>query len=206
MLVSADTLLIIVHIFHTYTGYFSDPNYSIEMERGFGEVFQYLKEYWIGLLLLYLAITKRSPVYFGWAILFGYLLIDDSFTVHERLGAKINTYLNFSPMLGLRAQDFGELSVTALFGSCFFALIGLTHYFSDSSARKASRRLFVLLLTLAFFGVVTDMIHIIFKPPAWSLILGIVEDGGEMVVMSVILWFVFCLPKQEILGTREMLC
>ncbi|MEE8224995.1 MAG: hypothetical protein V3R42_04680 [candidate division NC10 bacterium] len=197
LLLSADCLLIVLHIGHISTGYFADPNYSILRQRGFGEVFQYVKQYWIGLLFLYLAITRRSPLYFSWALLFGYLLIDDSFAVHERLGIKISSYMNFSPALRLRAQDFGELAVYAFFGLFFLALTGITYYFSDSSVRRSCRPLFLLLLALVFFGVGMDLFHIMVRSPVWDHILGTIEDGGEMLVMSVIVWFVFLLPSQE---------
>ena len=197
LLLSTDCLLIVLHVLHISTGYFADPNYSISRERGFGEVLQYVKEYWIGLMFLYLAITRRHPLYLSWALLFGYLLIDDSFAVHERLGTRISSYLNFSPALRLRANDFGELAVYALFGLFFLALIGITYYFSDSSIRRNCRPLFLLLLALVFFGVGMDMIHSIARSPVWGHILGIIEDGGEMLVMSVTVWFVFLLPRQE---------
>jgi len=40
-----------------------------------------------------------------WSLLFGYLLLDDSFRIHERMGAQ---YFNLSPTVSLRAKDFGK--------------------------------------------------------------------------------------------------
>jgi len=182
---------------HTYTEYCGDPYYSLAKDRGYAEVFQYIKEYWIGLLFLYLAIKRRNFLYLSWSLLFGYLLLDDSFQIHEKLGSKVGSYFEFSPMLGLRAQDFGELIVSASFGSGFLGLIGLTYYFSDSSIKRTCRCLLVMLLVLVFFGIVMDMVDIMVKSPVWSPILGTVEDGGEMLIMSVIAWFVFLLPELE---------
>lgn len=41
---SADLVLIVLHVVHSTSGLFADSNYSIALERGFGETFQYLKE------------------------------------------------------------------------------------------------------------------------------------------------------------------
>jgi len=206
LLLCTDCLLIVLHVLHISTGYFADPNYSIFRERGFGEVFQYVKEHWIGLLFLYLAITRRSPLYFSWALLFGYLLIDDSFTVHERLGTEISRYFNFSPALRIRPQAFGELAVSAFFGLFFFALIGVSYHFSDTSVRRTCRPLFLLLLALVFFGVGMDTIHSMARSPVWGHILGIIEDGGEMLVMSVTVWFVFLLQDRTRLSEADQVC
>jgi hypothetical protein len=50
-------------------------------ERGYSEIFQYIKEYWIALLLGALAVRQRSVLYLGWSLLFFYLLLDDSLTI-----------------------------------------------------------------------------------------------------------------------------
>ncbi len=42
-------------------------------------------------------------------------------------------------------------------------------------------------------GVVVDMIHIVVPLGTVSFILGVVEDGGEMLVVSLILWYIFLL-------------
>ncbi len=157
----------------------------------------YPKEYWIGLLLLYLALTKHSLVYLSWSLLFGYLLLDDSFQIHEELGAEAISYFKLSPWLGLRAQDFGELIVSGFFGLCFLALIGVAYYFSESSTKRNCKRLLAMLLALVLFGIVIDMVNIIIKSPMWKPVLVTVEDGGEMLVMSVIAWFVFLIPELE---------
>jgi hypothetical protein len=197
LLLSTDVIFIILHIIHTYTAYLGGSSFSIEKDRGYSEVFQYIKEYWIVLLLLYSAIKKRNLLYLSWSALFGYLLLDDSFQIHENLGHKASIYFDFSPILGLRSEDFGELTVSAFFFLCFFLTIGVTYYLSESNDKTTCRHLFLLLLTLVFFGVVVDMIHqMVFSSVLYS-ILGILEDGGEMLVMSVITWFVFLLPQLE---------
>ncbi len=195
LLLSIDTIFIILHIIHTYTDYLGNPNFSIQKDRGYAEIFQYMKEFCIALLLLYSAIKRRNLLYLGWSALFGYVLLDDSLTIHEKIGVRISVY--FSPMLGLRPRDFGELAVFAFFFLFSFLAIGVTYSLSDSDDKRTCRHLFLLFLTLVFFGGAVDMIQQMVRPSVWYPIFGILEDGGEMLVMSVIVWFVLLIPKLE---------
>jgi len=197
LLLSIDTIFIILHIIHTYTDYLGNSNFSIQEDRGYAEIFQYIKECSIGLLLLYLAIKRRNLLYLSWSALFGYVLLDDFLKIHERAGVRASVYFNFSPMLGLRPRDFGELVVFAFFFLLFFLAIGVTYSLSDSDDKRTCRHLFLLFLTLVFFGGAVDMIQQMVRPSVWFPIFGILEDGGEMLVMSVIVWFVLLIPKLE---------
>ncbi|MCF6252358.1 MAG: hypothetical protein L3J75_13985 [Methylococcaceae bacterium] len=170
----------------------SNPLFSIERELGYAEVFQYIKELSIMLLLLKLARNRKQIIFFAWSLLFLYFLLDDSFQIHENLGSFLAHYLEFQPMFYLRAQDFGELSVSMFFGVLLFSFIGGGYLFSDSKAKQVSKYLFILVMYLAFFGVFVDMLHIAI--PWGKSIWGLIEDAGEMVVMSIIVWYVY---KQE---------
>ena len=94
-------------------------------------------------------------------------------------------------MLGLRSRDFGELAVFAFFFLFFFLAIAVTYSRSDSHGKGICRYLFLLFLILVFFGGAVDMIQQMVRPSVWYPIFGILEDGGEMLIMSIITWFVF---------------
>lgn len=140
------------------------------------------------MLLLHVTFRRRSALHFAWSLLFAYLLIDDSLTVHERIGVAVAKYFEFVPAFGLRAEDFGELSVSAVSAATLLILIGAAHYRADPASKQFSKHLFFLLISLAFFGVAADMVHMLFF--SWDFFLALVEDGGEMLVMSIITWFV----------------
>jgi hypothetical protein len=197
LLVATDLVFIILHIIHSYSGILSNPRFSLELDRGYGELFQYLKEYWILLLFGFLAVQKRSPLYLAWSLLFSYRLLDDSLSIHENLGRAISNKFAFSPALNLRAKDFGELVVSASVGLFFLILISIAYRFGDRTSRKTSKHLIVMLFGLALFGIVVDMIHIAVQAPSLDPLFNVVEDGGEMVVMSLIASFVFLLPERS---------
>ena len=196
LFLALDITFIALHIIYTYTGLISNSSFSIEQDRGYAEIFQYFKEYWSVLLLSMLALRKRSFLYLMWSLLFFYLLLDDSLQIHEKLGGFISYKLNFSSWLNLRPQDFGELTVSILVSLFFLIFISTTYYFSDRFSRKISKYLIMALFALALFGIVVDMVHIAVKSPSLNTLLGLIEDGGEQVVMSAIVCFIFSLPER----------
>ena len=188
LLLLADFAFILIHgVYKMHL--VSSPLFSIEMDFGYAEVYQYIKEYWIVVLLLIVAIKRSRIVYFSWSSLFMYLLFDDSLRIHEKFGGYLVKYFEFQPMFHLRAQDFGELSVSMLFGFLLFTFIGASYLFSDHIGKQVSKHLFILVIFLAFFGVLVDLLHIAI--PWGKSIFGLIEDGGEMLIMSIIVWYVF---------------
>ncbi|MCZ6702981.1 MAG: hypothetical protein O6940_08075 [Ignavibacteria bacterium] len=200
LLVLTDFFFIVFHILHTYTDFASSRLLSIERDFGFAEMFQYIKAYWIGLMLLWLALKRRSFLFFGWSQLFIYLLFDDALQIHEKGGNILARDFNLQPILGLRAQDIGELGIVLIVGVAFLAIIGISHYFSEQRLREISKRIAILLVALVFFGVFIDMIHSMFSHTRVNYLLVLIEDGGEMVVMSLITWYVFKIDQESIAG------
>lgn len=201
LFLATDIAFIILHLIFSHGALTSNVNFSLERDRGYSEIFQYVKEYWSALLLGFLAIQARSLLYLSWSGLFFYLLLDDSMKIHERLGSFISKEFSFSPMFGLRAIDLGELTVSALVGLFFLAAIAINYRWGDRFSKKVSKSLIKLLFALAFFGIVVDMLHIgLSRLPLvgrfFDRLLGIVEDGGELIVMSLIVCFLFSLPSQ----------
>jgi len=195
LLLLADFAFMLLHIIHTI-GLVSNDIYSIDTDGGYAEMFQYIKEFWIVIILFIFAIRRKHIIYFAWSSLFIYFLLDDSLRIHESFGIYLAKYFEFQPMFQLRAQDFGELIVSILFGFLLFTFIGVSYLLSDNVAKRISKHIFILVISLVFFGVIVDMLHPII-PRGGSLI----EDGGEMLVMSIIVWYVFNLwidpVKQE---------
>ncbi len=169
-----------------------DPKFGLIEDWSYGEIYQYIKEVWIVAMLAALAWCSRAWLLAGWSLFFVYLLTDDSCQVHERAGAWVADVFNLAewPEIGLRAVDFGELAVSGTVALFFLILLLVLHFRSDARDRPLSRRLAILSALLIFFGVVMDMFH---PETSWLVekAIGAFEDGGEHVVMSVIVWQVF---------------
>ncbi|AFZ18051.1 hypothetical protein [Allocoleopsis franciscana] len=187
-----DLAFIVIHLVYVHADVLSNPSFSLDQERGYSEIFQYIKEYWIALLLGALAVKQRSALYLGWSLLFFYLLLDDSLTIHEILGAIISEKLDLQAVFNLRALDFGELIVSAGVGLFFLFFLAIAYRFASRIPRETSKSLIIMFLVLAVFGIAVDMLHSMLRFSLfWEPLLAMLEDGGEMVVMSVIAWFVY---------------
>lgn len=202
LFVSADFIFIILHI-SSKAGFLSEQ-FDITQDRGYAELFQYAKEFWCVVLFVLIARQTRTTSYLVWASFFSYVLLDDMLLIHERGGKIIATYGHFVPFAGLKAKDFREL-VMMMIASTLFLAIGLAYRYSTSTFRKVSLDTLLLIAGLAFFGVAMDMLHsMIYGIIGTGLVgkilggtVGLIEDGGEMLVMSLIVWYIFLRVTQQ---------
>ncbi|MBD3587476.1 hypothetical protein HHX48_17190 [Salinimonas sp. HHU 13199] len=179
----------------------SHPHFLITRDRGYAEVFQYLKIFWVICLLALLFMRHKAAVLLAWMFIFGYMLLDDSLKVHEAGGSYLVANLDIQPALRLRAQDFGELLVTAIAGTFLFSFLAVTYFKAGAYARRVTHRLLALVAAIAFFGIVIDMVHIMV--PWGNTFFAILEDGGEMLIMSLTLGYCFHLLLQTHYGTNK---
>lgn len=205
LLLSVDCAFIVIHVATRIERNLLDAtlqlNYdllSITTDGGYPELYQYVKYFWVILLTLYLARVARAPHYVAWTVLFAYFLCDDALSIHERVGAVIGKGLPFVPPLNLRVEDVGELAVTAMVGGLLLPLLLWSYRSGSDQFKKITQDLVLLVLAFVFFGVVVDVAHQSIKL-GWvvEFIMGIIEDGGEMVVLSLIVWFVFLLSVHK---------
>lgn len=188
-----DVAFMTLHLIYSYTGLITNKSFSLETDRGYSEVFQYIKEYWIAVILGVLAVRTGVFLYGTWSLLFFYLLFDDAGEIHERLGSVITNQFAIPNMFNLRGQDFGELVVIGTVIAVFLTLIMVFYRFSDYSSRRVLKHLFMMMFALACCGILLDLVHIIASSPVLDPILMLLEDGGELVIMSFIVCYVISL-------------
>jgi hypothetical protein len=200
ILLALDLVFVIIHYVNALTPLLNSEMFSIGIDNGYAEIFQYLKFSLI--IFLFGCLIKRTGTsnYLAWILVFLYLLIDDSIRIHDRFGSYIAWKLTFEPPFGLRLMDVGELIVSVMAGSVLIAILSLAYKKGTILFRKISENIFTLLVIMAFFGVGMDMLHMIIidKIPetyyrAVNSLLGLVEDGGEMVSVSFILFYCYYL-------------
>jgi len=191
LLISVDVVFIILDILNRFTGLISHPYLPVNVDHGYPEIFQYIKEFWIVILLFFTFLRNRTGIYFILTLFFGYILLDDALLIHEQLGKLLTIRYDLVPLLGLRGQDFGELAVFGFFGFLFLSLIVFGYFRSSDSDRHIVRNILALVFVLAFFGIVIDMIHILSHHSPYEGFWALTEDGGEMLVTSVILWYIY---------------
>ena len=190
VLLLVDLAFVAFHLADAPPGPRAWPRFSIELDRGYPEIYQYLK--WLVLMSLFgwFAVRHRSKGLGAWGLLFAYFLVDDSLSLHERVGARIAERLDLTPPFGLRLQDLGELAVSALAGLALLGVVYRAYRGGSPGFRRLSSDLFLLVVALAFFGVLVDLAHIAVKAGRGvNLFLGVLEDGGEMVVASLMVGY-----------------
>ena len=133
------------------------------------------------------------------AVLFALILVDDFFELHERIGGALVPLLDIQPRFGLRAQDFGELAVMAVLGVAAVILLWNAFAATRGALRRWVGVMMGLVVLLAGFGAVVDLVHSLAvhamdadhaARSLWSrglsAGLSLMEDGGELVVGSLI--------------------
>lgn len=210
LFLSADLFFVLLHFVHKAARLFDmfttirNDVFNIYYDLTLAESFQYIKEYWIIVLFAWLIFKKKNTFYTGWALLFIYLLFDDMLGFHGSLATYFLEKFGISSahvLFGeMRYQDFGELGVSVFFGVIFLSLIAVSYFRGGKEVRTTFHYLIGGLLLIVFFGVVNDFANRVFDEDTNQIMFEIsrfIEDGGEMLGMSVMCWYVFTLTVPE---------
>ncbi|QQS37767.1 MAG: hypothetical protein IPM56_07410 [Ignavibacteriales bacterium] len=202
MVFAGDLFYFIIHTYNVLGP--RNPLFHIGTDGGYPEFYQYVKFFWISILLIYIAKKKKSYGYFSWALLFLYFMLDDSLQFHESGGRFFEMNFQFTPPLGMELRNFGELVETAIAGLIIFVPLFIAYKKGKDNFRKVSHDIIVLIGLLLFCGMVIDELNemLVSSIRAFNYVLVMLEDGGEMLSTSLITWYVFWVatrdPKDEI--------
>jgi hypothetical protein len=184
-----DSMLIFGHVAFFAFG-LNDGRLLLSYEPGYGEVFQYTKLFGLAVAFTACAVVARRGTWLAWTLVFAYLGIDDAFYLHETFGRR---WQDSGREFGFRVQDGFEALFSATVGLVLLAALALSWRRGDALFRWLSVRLLVGLAGLAFVGVGIDILHehAWVQPYRWLHHgLGLLEDGGELVVVSIMVGMV----------------
>lgn len=194
LLLSADFVFIALHVINGLTPLPNTSMFNITKDHGYAEMYQYVKYFWIIILFAYILKSTKCYRYVSWILVYTYFLFDDSLRIHELFGGYIAKSFNFNPPLDFRPQDFGELATSVIAGTFLSAVVVWSYLHGSHTFKKISIDMLLFVMALAFFGVFFDISKHAFQiGRVVSFGLGIGEDGGELVVVSLTLWYVFLL-------------
>lgn len=189
ILLSLDLIFIILSFFH----YFSDLIFSdflVSLEGSYAEKFQYLKFTGISTICFLFALKRKSLMFLIFMIIPIYLLWDDAGRLHEQFGSKIALIFHKGNRLDIlffnfRYQDVGEISYLILMSFALLMVFLICYKLSNVYEKSFLKYVFKLLIIFGFFAVFVDLVHQ-FSWGKTYILLGIFEDGGEMVIVSFI--------------------
>lgn len=182
-LLFADALFIGADILQRQ-GVLHDVRFLVTHDRGFGELFQYSKAALGCFLLVRMGARRSSYAAFTWAGLLALVLLDDSLELHEHAGEMLAPLLRLPSIGSLRANQVGELVFYAALGTACLVALGLAWWRGDGQERALSRTLFPWFAALGFCAVLLDAVSSLTRKTALGIDFALLEDGGEMVVLS----------------------
>lgn len=89
LLISIDLAFIITHIVYENLAIVEYDNFSITKDRGYSEIFQYLKLGLIAICFGTLNFLRKRRIYAAWSLLSLIILLDDMFVLHEKVGKRL---------------------------------------------------------------------------------------------------------------------
>lgn len=182
-----DLVLIALHI---VTGAIYDKipvQLNIALDFSIAEFVGYAK--WLVIIVLLWLISRRTrnPALLSCAVLFIVMVADDSLQLHERIGEAAVKANAVGGVGWAQAQTLAELAVWAGMAALLIPIVLLGFVKSSRVQWVPAARFLGLIAMFAVFGVVIDALH---KPvadlPFGPQLADLVEDGGEMIVASII--------------------
>lgn len=191
-----------------YQGFLLDPGWWIEQDRGYAEIYQYVKTALLTGLLVALYVRTRLLTCLAWAVAFFYVLADDSLRLHENFGNRVGPWLEQTGMLphigDLRPKTYAEPILVLAVGTVVLVLLALGY--RDRASRPLTHRLAVAAFLLAFSATAIDAFHSAMGYRLGRiarLLTGTAEDGGELVAISLALAIVVAYTIQQRQASAE---
>ena len=191
LLLVIDLVYIALHLVMKLTPWLESSSFDLSEDLSYAEVFQYVKYLWIIILLITMSRNKNQFGYLSWAGLFFYILLDDALMFHERIGKYLAYNFDLPGILGLRPVDVGELTVFLVAGLILLPWVFLFYLRGSRTFRIHSLNFFTLFAAFSFFGLFLDLIHEAIKIKYLYGIISILEDGGEMIIISGFTSYIF---------------
>lgn len=161
--------------------------FSLNTDGGIPEIYGYAK---VQLLILALFVAwreARDSALLAWICIFLFVQAEDAGQLHETIGVRLDDALGLPSLAGLDGHDVGELIWFALVGPVLLAVLVRGERRNGPGVSSLSFVLFVCAALLAAFAVVLDPVALVVQEQLGVRGLGVVEDGGELVMQSLAL-------------------
>lgn len=181
--------------------------FSIINDRGLPEFFNNLKTLLAAIFLFATWARSRQAVYLCWALVFLTAVLDDGFLIHERVGEAIYRGF-FSGCLGSGWIFLGQLVMGAAYALIFGTALLVAHASAEDHHAANSYVILLVLLVVVFFAFFVDGLHGLLRAlqpglghtPVFQGLFNVLEDGGEMISLSVALSVIIAIQREPLLA------
>jgi hypothetical protein len=198
ILLAIDIVLIVLNAINIYHPFPNPKLYAIEVDDSYAEDFQNFKWIIMIIALAMIAVFRKEKKYFAWILVFLFLFLEDVFRIHQSLG--LFFYDAFGMTSGRRGGKIMELFSAAFLGFIFMAPVFEAYKKGDPIFRKQSKAMFILLALFLFCAIVLDQVHrlaMIQYNWKYSVILGTLEDGGELITESLLTGYLLSIALKQ---------
>lgn len=176
----ADLFLILLHIaaVNGLTGG-NERLFRVDKDGSLSEWFEYAQLLLSSVLVFHLSAHRKHYALMPMALLLFYFCLDNAFRLHERMGEIL-----------IPAHDnAGEALFTMMVGGATVTMAAIGYMLSERPARIQIISLLLPILLLGAFGNLVDALHelIIRFGLSSGELMGLLEDGGELVSISILL-------------------
>lgn len=180
-LVGVDAAFLVAHLLFK-VGMLEGERWAVTEDRTYSEFAGYAKEAFLALLFAAVCAARRQPAHGALALVFVAFLADDALTLHERIGAEGGRLFVYDGPGAARGHDVAELGVLAAFAVAALGLLLVSMRPSDRMARRDTMVALAGIGVIFVFAALVDALH---STVAFHTV-GVVEDGGEMVALSLL--------------------
>jgi hypothetical protein len=166
------------------TGALLPMQFNLASNSGFGEWFEYSLTFTVALMLILLWVRDRDWTYLTNAALFLWLVLDNSFEIHELSGQWLGPSLDIFPSIPIEPHDIGEAALFFVVGVIWLSGLAVSLKHARHRQTVYSLLLAGCVIGAAVFGVIVDMI-VVWGPytPIQLEIVTFIEDGGEFLMI-----------------------
>ncbi len=162
------------------------PNhYNIGRDASVSEHFNFAK--WAAIISVfgYAYYKRRLLIFACLAVVFALILADDYFQLHEQAGRFSRSIYGEDLRIAVALAEIGFWIALAL--TCL-AILALAWRKTSNACRRELRPLAALFAGVVICGAGVDFIHYFTEKKSWTAgVLMIIEDGGEMIFISLML-------------------
>lgn len=203
-LLAVDIALLAMHAAQVHAGYYGTAraaalsNFDMDRDGNHVELFEYLLNALTVAMLASCWWRTRQPMFLALCVVLLFTLADNGLRLHEGFGALLAPSLQAAARIVAMAPiALGELLFYLLCGPALLLMLAFATSRSGEENRARGAIFLLLLMALGGFGAGVDFVHSMLldagQPGGWTMmggpldkILGFVEDGGELLVLTAI--------------------